>query len=218
MASGSTTSTCHRARFATVRSRRYVRSRALFDVMHAELLAEGLKQQQNFAEVQEYLERPGQGCTMFLLLKDPTWRDGQGNKPLGILRARINAGEWSSDGAQAGDNSAFLQRAPVLMLLAAHNWVTTRDAEASLLGHLDEYGPHCQAANNAMSLFDLGGTRLWGQTQADCIIILDNGELLHSERRGEARIREDWHVLASKKGYGDDVKGVRFRVGNISLL
>ena len=36
MAWGSTTPTCHRARFATVRSRRYVRSRALFDVMHAE--------------------------------------------------------------------------------------------------------------------------------------------------------------------------------------
>ena len=185
----------------------------------AELLAEGLKQQQNFAEVQEYLERPGQGCAMFLLLKDPTWRDGQGNKPLGILRARINAGEWSSDGAQAGDNSAFLQRAPVLMLVAAHNWVTTRNPNAPLVGHMDEYGDKCQAAVNATTLlYDRGHTRLFGQVQANCIFVLDDGRILCSEREGEACIVGGWRRYAYNLGYEDDDAGVRFRVGNISSL
>ena len=218
MASGSTMSTCHRPRFATVRSCRYGPSRALFDVMHGQLLAEGLQQQQNFAEVQEYLERSDQGCTMFLLLKDPRWREGHGNKPLGILRARINAGEWSFDGAQARDNSAFLLRAPVLILLAAHNWVTTRDADASLLEHQDEYGRHCRAANNAEALYQLGTTRLFGQTQANCIFLLDDGRLLCSEREGEARIVGGWRQHAYDLGYERDDAGVRFRVGIISSL
>ena len=187
--------------------------------MHGQLLAEGEQQQQNFAYVGQYLEQSGDGCTVFLNVKDPRWDGGKGNKSLEILRVRIDSAEdWSLDGANKGNNSDFLRGAHVLMLVAAHNLATTRDLEAPLLAHLDEYGGCCQAMTNAYHLFGTGHTRLWGQTQADCIIILDNGELLHSERRGEARIREDWHVLASKKGYGDDVKGVRFRVGNISLL
>ena len=183
--------------------------------MNDQLSAEGLQQQQNFAEVEEYLQQPGQGCTMFLLLKDPRWCDGHGNKPLGILRARINAGDWSFDGAQARDNSAFLRRAPVVMLLAAHNWSTTRDADAPLVAHAAEYGRHCRAANNAEALLQLGTTRLFGQTQANCIVLLDDGRLLCSEREGEARIVGGWPGYACDLGYEGDDAGVRFRVGII---
>jgi len=187
--------------------------------MHDELLAEGEQQQQNFAHVERYLKQSGEGCTVFLNVKDPRWKDGEGNKSLEILRMRIEGADaWSFEYAMYLNNSNFLRQAHVLMLVATHNLATTRDLEAPLLEHLDAYGRYCQAATTAIHLFRTGHTRLWGQTQADCIIILDSGELLHSERRGEARIREDWHFLASKKGYGDDVKGVRFRAGNISLL
>lgn len=187
----------------------------MFNEMHGQLLAEGLQQQQNFGEVEEYLQQPGQGCTMFLLLKDPRWRDGQGNKPLGILRARINAGEWSFDGYKAQDNSAFLRRAPVLTLLAAHNWATTRDADAPLVAHADEHGRHCRAAINAYQLLVTGDTRLFGQTQANCIFVLDDGRLLCSEREGEARIVGGWRKYAYDLGYESDDAGVRFRVGII---
>jgi hypothetical protein len=187
----------------------------MFNEMHGQLLAEGLQQQQNFGEVEEYLQQPGQGCTMFLLLKDPRWRDGQGNKPLGILRARINAGEWSFDGYKAQDNSAFLRRAPVLTLLAAHNWATTRDADAPLVAHADEHGRHCRAAINAYHLLVTGDTRLFGQTQANCIFVLDDGRLLCSEREGEARIVGGWRKYAYDLGYESDDAGVRIRVGII---
>ena len=64
---------------------------------------------------------------------------------------------------------------------------------------MDEYGDKCQGLL-ATTLLSTSDPRLFGQVQANCIFVLDDGRLLCSEREGEARIVGGWRLQQRRSG------------------
>ena len=108
----------------------------------------------------------------------------------------------------------------------ANNYATTTDINAPLLPHMATYGPSAQAASNAHALYNLGGTRLVGQTQCDMFFVLDNGTVLQSAREGDAAITGGFVGRARARGYDEedgveaikeDIPELNFEVGYLGF-
>ena len=97
----------------------------------------------------------------------------------------------------------------------ANNYATTMDINAPLLPHMATTA-RLPGREQREALYNLGGTRLVGQAQADMFFVLDDGTVLQSAREGDAAITGGFVGRARARGYDeeDDVEAIKAMLVN----